>query len=119
MVTESDELAVRNAVVEAFLEKAEALTAPQIAERMGWSQGKIRRVLNETHGAGLSVREETRATYSRNYQDLVTGGHKVTVYQPSVYLLRDVILAERQLKAAEHGTEAAADAAEPQVSSER
>jgi hypothetical protein len=28
MVTESDELAVRNAVVEAFLEKAEALTAP-------------------------------------------------------------------------------------------
>jgi hypothetical protein len=81
-------------VVEAFLETGKAVDAPQLAERLGWSVSKVRRIIAANHGSvdGVSVRQEGRESLSKSYQGHVTGAHKVWVYRPNYGTLRTLIL---------------------------
>ena len=92
------ELALKNAVVEGYLETGKEQTAVQIAERLGWSPSKVYKVLRAAHGApqGVEVRESRSESYSTSYRGFQSGSHKVYVYTPSLSTLRQVILDARK-----------------------
>jgi hypothetical protein len=88
------EIAIRDAVVEAFLEAGKALDASEIARRLGWSVSKVRRVMGDNGGCvrGLQTYQDHRPSESRNYPGMVTGSHKVWLYKPSLEALRALVL---------------------------
>jgi hypothetical protein len=94
------ELHLRDAVVEGYLETGKALDVPAIAARLRWSQSKVRRVLDEAHGApnGLHAFQDYRESFSASYPSMAVGGHKVWMYAPATWLLRDMVNELRALK---------------------
>jgi len=90
----ANEQQIRSTVVEAFLETGKAVDAAQIAERLGWSVSKVRRVLKDAHGCvtGLVTYQEGRQSHSRDYPAFTAGAHKVWVYEPGQGTLRALIL---------------------------
>lgn len=95
---DSNEFAIRNAVVEGYLETGKCLDAKDIAARLKWSESKVRRVLDEAHGApnGIMASQDHRESFSKYYRSFQSGAHKVWVYAPALWLLRDMLNAERQ-----------------------
>lgn len=104
-MTETPALQIRSTVVEAFLESGKALDAAQIAERLGWSVTKVRRVLNDAHGCveGLETYQDTRESHSRNFPGFTQGAHKVWVYRPTLSTLRALVLELRAAAAPVEG----------------
>lgn len=92
------ELALKNAVVEGYLETGKEQTVAQIAERLGWSTSKVYKVLRDSHGAphGVEVRESRSESYSTSYRSFQSGSHKIYVYTPSLSTLRQLILDARK-----------------------
>jgi len=84
---------IRKAVTEAYLETGKALDVPAIAQRLGWSESKVRRVLDEHRGApdGIAAMQDFRES-TKNF---VGGGRKVWVYTPAPWYLRELILGLR------------------------
>lgn len=91
------ETAIRDAVVAHYLETCKPADAKDLAARLGWSVGKVRRIIaDECHGAasGTHAEQDHRASHSRNYPSMgPVGAHRVWVYYPSLAHLRDIILA--------------------------
>jgi hypothetical protein len=87
------EVAIKVAVVEAFLETGKALDANEIAARLDWSVSKVRQVIKAAHGCvdGLTPHQESRESNSKSYPGFTAGAHKVWVYQPSLETLRAMI----------------------------
>lgn len=85
---------IRSTVVEAFLETGKALDVPEIAQRLSWSDSKVRRILRAHGGSvnGVSAREESRESHSRNYPGMASGRHNVWVYRPTLEALRALVL---------------------------
>jgi hypothetical protein len=98
------ELEMKNAIIEGYLETGVPLAAAQIAERLKWSKSKVYKVLSNTYGApeGIDCIEDREASYSTNYRGQQSGSHKVWKYAPSLSTLRQVILDAR--KAASPGS---------------
>lgn len=88
---------IRDVVTEAYLETGRCLDVQGIATLLKWSESKVRRVLDECRGCpdGLHARQEHRESKSKNYTWVTTGAHRVWVYEPALWYLRDMILAER------------------------
>lgn len=86
---------VRAAIVDAFIEKGEAIDAKAIAERMGVSVGVVRaRINGDAHGCprGCDTWETWRTSFSKDYPGMESGAHRVWVYAPARETLRQRIL---------------------------
>lgn len=85
------------AVVEGYLEGGKGLTVKQIAPRLGWSESKVRRVLDEGHGLleGLTLHKESFTSHSTDYRMMESGSHQAWVYYPTMFKLREMVLALR------------------------
>lgn len=85
-----NEVTLRDAIVEGYLETGKALDAQAIADRVKWSATKVRRVLDEAHGApdGIHPFQDYRDTATNHG---LRGGHYVWVYTPATWLLRDMV----------------------------
>lgn len=91
------EMAIRDAVVAHYLETGKAVDTADLAERLGWSVAKVRRVINDNHGSvlGISPFQDERASYSKSYRGMQAGSHRVWVYQPTLLHMRELLLAAR------------------------
>ena len=89
----NDMTAVRDAIVEGYLETGKAMDVPQIATRLQWSDSKVRRVISDAAGAvnGTYAKQETRESYSRSYRMMQSGSHKAWTYLPTLQHLRELI----------------------------
>jgi len=92
---------ILEAVTESYLETGKGLDAPALAARLQWSEGKVRRCLDELRGApnGVSTRRELNDNQRNTW-----------FYYPALWHLRDVILAMRETSA--RVTQTLRDAAE-------
>jgi predicted transcriptional regulator len=76
--------AVLGVVVERYLEEMVGSTVKEIAAKLGWSESKVRRVVDDRSGVdGLTSAEEGRSSYSTAYRMMEAGVHKVRVYYPT------------------------------------
>ena len=93
-------IAIRDAVTEHYLDTRQPCDAPTLAQRLGWSVSKVRRIIaDECHGAadGTCAEQEYRPSHSRNYPSMgPVGQHKVWVYYPTLWRLRELLLACRE-----------------------
>lgn len=89
-----DGVFVSEAVFEHYLETCSAASAPEIAARLGWSESKVRQVINDLAGAPRDcvAKQEQKPRYSRNYRAQVVGYSKVWCYEPTKSLLREHLL---------------------------
>lgn len=97
-----NELSIRDAVTEHYLETCKPADAKDIAERLGWSVGKVRRIIgDECHGAaeGTLASQEHRESHSRSHRMIAVGAHRVWVYYPALIHLRAMLLAAREAAA--------------------
>ena len=87
---------LRDMIIVYFLETGNAASVKDLAGRFDRSESWIRKALEETHHMpeGTTLREEHRATYSRNYPGMRHGARKVTVYRPTVERLRQMVVAD-------------------------
>jgi hypothetical protein len=103
-----DAAALRDDIREHYIAKKEGSTIKEIAARLKWSEGKIRRLLNDGPGVeGITSREEGRTSYSRNFRAFEAGAHKVRVYYPTLDCLVTLIRGLRVRVAHAEGTEPA------------
>lgn len=88
---------IRDAITEGYLETGKMLDAPAVAARLRWSETKVRRLMDLLRGApeGVHCSQEHRATESRNYPGITVGSHRVWMYAPTLWHLRNLILASR------------------------
>jgi hypothetical protein len=90
-----NELSIRDAVTEHYLATGKPADTKELADCLGWSVTKVRRIINdECHGAAVGTNpcQETRESYSMSYGNIATGGHRVWVYYPTLWHLRDLVL---------------------------
>ena len=73
------------AIVEGYLVTGDGLTVPQIASALGWSEGRVRRSIDVSHGAPLGC------VAAHEHRDGATKVVKVWVYYPSLLTLRDMV----------------------------
>lgn len=72
---------LRDAIVGYYLETGDAIDAPGLAERVGWSVSRVRRVIVKCHGLpGTSVRKE-----------VLRGSRECWVYRPSLEHLATIV----------------------------
>ncbi len=90
---------VRTAIIEGYLETGDLMDAAAIASRLGWSETKLRRAMNDMAGCprGIMAQQDVRPSREKNYGTL-SGAHRVWVYAPATYTLREMILAMRGAK---------------------
>src|SRR5258706_14462061 len=74
---------IRDAVTEAYLETGKSLDAPAIAARLGWSESKLRMVMEELRGAPAGVHAH------RDYRD--SSSRQGLGYAPRPRHLRDLL----------------------------
>jgi hypothetical protein len=100
------EEAIRDTVVNIYLETGAELTCAEIAEKGLWPVGKVRAAMNRHHGClpGLVANEEHRPSHSKNYPGMTTGSHKVWVYAPTREHLRQMIRTLRGAQSDHGGT---------------
>lgn len=90
-----NQIALRTAVTEHYLETGESADAATLAERLGWSATKVRRVMADGID-GVYSDEDRRASYSRNFRNYQSGAHRVMVYLPARGYLRTLLLEARK-----------------------
>lgn len=90
---------LRDAVTEGYLDTGKSLDVGDLSMRLGWSEGRIRRVLDACHGApkGVMTHQDFRENQSRLYPGFVSaGGHRVTTYTPALWHLRGLLTQARE-----------------------
>lgn len=93
MKTESpNAIKLADAIIEAYLATGEAQSVKQLAPRLGWSESKVRKVLDECQGCPnrCIYAQDWVTTYERGYNSQ-HGAVKVGRYQPTMETLRDMI----------------------------
>jgi hypothetical protein len=92
---------IRDAITEGYLETGKSLDVPAIAARLRWSESKLRRIMDLLHGSpeGVHAYQDHRESSSRSYPGMTVGGHRVWVYAPALWHLRNLLLAARAPKA--------------------
>lgn len=103
-----NQVTLRAAVTEHYLETGKAADTSQLSERLTWSAAKVRRVLADGLD-GVWSEDERRASYSRNYRSEQSGTHRVVVYGPTLDHLRSLLLEARKQASHSEGTAYAPD----------
>lgn len=87
--------AVCQAIENHFIETGEDVSVKEIAEIMGWSESRVRSVIEDVWRHDIIARKDSRTSYSKNYRGFDAGAHVVWVYGPSRSRMRKMIQAMR------------------------
>lgn len=94
----ADTSTLRDAIVRYFIEKGDDATVHEIAVFIGWTDAKVRRVLDNSFGVppGIVMNKTSCHSTSGDNPGKQSGSRRVRTYGPSRETLRDVIVASRK-----------------------
>ena len=88
----------RNGVTEFYIKNGFRPMMSELLRDNRWSENGTRKLLRDAGGTvqGISADFDFKPSYSKNYRTMESGTHRVTVYAPCLYTLREAIVALRK-----------------------